>query len=108
MHLADNEGCTAIHYSACRDSYELFKFFVGKGTDIHLKTITGFNCLHIAASKGNLNLCQKLINKHNFDLHITDNEGFTALHRSTQNGSYELLKFFVEKGTNIFSKTDTN
>ena len=105
VHLADNEGCTVVHYSACRDGYELFKFFVGKGTDIHLKTITGFNCLHIAASKGNFNLCQKLINKHNSDVHITDNEGFTALHRSAQNGSYELIKFFTSERIDIFHKT---
>ena len=105
VHMTNNEGLTALHCSAHNGSYELFKFFVDNGADIDLETNTGFNCLHIAASNGHLNLCKKLISEHKLDVHMTDNEGFTALHRSAENGSYELVKFFVEKGTNILSKT---
>ena len=105
VNMTNNEGLTALHCCAHNGSYELFKFFVDNGADIDLETNTGFNCLHIAASNGHLNLCKKLISEHKFDVHTTDNEGFTALHRSAENGSYELVKFFVEKGTNILSKT---
>ena len=105
VHLADNEGFTAVHYSAYNGSYELFKFFVDKGADIHLKTVTGFTCLHLAASAGHFNLCKKLTNRHNFDVHMTDNEGLTALHRSAHNGNYEIIKFFTAKRIDIFHKT---
>ena len=59
------------------------------------------NCLHIAALNGHLNLCKDLVNKHNFDLHLTDNNGFAALHLSALSGNYELIKFFMDKGTDI-------
>ena len=38
---------------------------------------------------------------------MTDDEGWTALHFSTQNGSYELIKFFIDKATDIHLKTKT-
>ena len=106
MHITDNEGFAALHRSAQNGSYELIKFFISERIDIFHKTTCGMNCLHIAAVRGHVSLCKSLINMHNFDLNIANNIGFTALHRSAQNGSYELLKFFVEKGTNIFGKTE--
>ena len=75
-------------------------------TNIDLKTNDGWNCLHIAALQGHLNLCKTLIEKHNFDIHIADNLGWTALHFSSINGSYELVKFLADKGMNIKLKTN--
>ena len=103
--IADNNGWTALHISAQSGSYELVKFFVEKGADIHEKTKAGENCLHIAARKGHLNLCQTLIDEHGFDKNIADNIGWTALLNSVQSGSYELVKCFVEKGADIYEKT---
>ena len=76
-----------------------------EGIDILLKTKNGMNCLHIAATYGHLNLCKTLLNKHKFDVHMNDNKGFTGLHFSAKNGNYELVKFFVDKGTDILLKT---
>ena len=64
------------------------------------------NCIHIAALCGNLNLCKDLINKHNFDAHQTNNDGLTALHYSAKSGRYELIKFFIDKETDIYLKTE--
>ena len=47
--MTDNDGWTAIHYSARNGSYELVTYFIDLGNDIHLKTNTGSNCLYIAA-----------------------------------------------------------
>ena len=106
IHTTDNSGWTALHFSSRHDGYELVKYFVDKGMDIFLKTNGGLNCLHIAALYENLRLCEKLLINHNFDIHTTDNSGWTALHFSSLNGSYELVKYFVEKGTDIFLKTN--
>ena len=103
--IADNDGLTALLNSAQSGSYELVKFFVEKGADVHETTKAGENCLHIAARNGHLNLCQTLIDDHGFDKNIADNNGWTALHNSAQSGSYELVKFFVEKGADIYEKT---
>ena len=75
-------------------------------TDVHLKTDDGFNCLHIAALYGHLNLCKTLVNKHNFDVDMTANSGWSSLHISVVNGSYELVNFFTDMGANIHLKTN--
>ena len=106
VHMTDNDGWTALHHSAASGSYELFSFFTGLGTDIHLKTKSGRNCLHQAACKGHLPLCKALVEKHRFDVHMTDNDGWTALHHSATNGSYDLLRFFADLGTDIHLKTN--
>ena len=106
LHMTDNKGCTAVHYSSQSGNYELVAYFVEMGADIHLKTDDGRTCLHIAARKGHLNLCKMLIDKHKVDLHITDNEGWTAVHCSSQSGNYELVAYFVEMGADIHLKTD--
>ena len=105
VHARDNDGWTALHYSAKNGSYELVKYFADMGTDIHLKTNSGWNILHIAALCGNLNLCKILIDQHNFDVSMKSNEGWTPLHYSARNGSYELITFFAYMGTDIDVKT---
>ena len=53
-----------------------------------------------------LNLYKKFSNNHNFDDHLIDNNnGLAPLHYSVQNGNYELVKFFIEKGSDILAKT---
>ena len=106
IHIADNEGCTALYHSAKNGSYELLTYFVDMGADINCKNNLGWNCLHIAAQNGHLNLCKTLIDKYNFDLHAVDNGGWTALHHSTKSGSYELVTYFVVMGTNINCKNN--
>ena len=102
--MADNQGWTALHYSARKGSYELASFFVGMGTDIHLKDNLGRNCLHIAALYGNFNFFKTLIIKHNFRLRLVDKEHWTPLHYSARNGNYELVIFFTDMGTDIYLK----
>ena len=105
-HTTDNSGWTALHFSSLNGSYELVKYFVEKGTDIFLKTNDGRNCLHIGAEHGHLSLCKKLIKKHNFDIHLANNAGWRALHFSSENVSYELIKYCIDRGTDIFLKTN--
>ena len=106
LDMTDNDGWTAFHHSARNGSYELITYFTDLGTDIQLKTNVGWNCLHIAALHGHLNLCKTLKEKHKFDLHMTDRDGWTALHHSARNGSYELVKFFTDLGSDIHLKTN--
>ena len=104
VHTADNEGWTALHHSASNGSYKLFKYFVYMGSDIHIKTKVGKNCLHIAAIYGHLDLCKKLINEHGFDVNVADVYGWTILHDCAAYGSYELVKFFANT-TDVHLKT---
>ena len=105
VHMADNDGWTALHHSARNGSYDLVRFFIDLGTDIHLETNIGENCLHIAAFNGHLPLCKALVERHKFDVHMADNDGWTALHHSARNGSYDLVRFFTDLGTDIHLNT---
>ena len=42
-----------------------------------------------------------IIDKHNFDIQISDILGATPLHFSAINGSHQLVKYFVDTGTDI-------
>ena len=106
IHLPDKNGWTALHNSIRRGSYKLFMYFYGMGADIYLKTKKGFNCLHIAASIGDLDLCKTLIYNHNFDINLKSNDGWTTLHFSAEAGSYESITFFVGMGSDIYLKTN--
>ena len=63
---ADNQRFTALHRSAKSGSYEIVKLLTDRGVDMYLKTKFEETCLHVAAAFGYLNLCELLINKHNF------------------------------------------
>ena len=104
VNMADNAGWIALHHSTGNGSYELIKYFIDKGADIHLKTNDGKNCLHIAANKGHVNLCKKLISEHKLDVKTTDNDGWAALNFAAFNDSYELVKLFVDNGADIHLK----
>ena len=106
VNLTDNHGWTALHHSARNGSYDLVTFFTDLGTDIHLKTNIGENCLHIAAFNGHLNLCKALVEKHKCGVNLTDNDGLTALHHSAISGSYDLVTFFTDLRTDIHLKTN--
>ena len=105
VHLIDNLGFTALHFSARYGSYELFRYFTEMGADIYLKSHGGCNCFHIAALYGHLDLCKIFVDKHNFDIHMLDNNDWMALHFSAVNGSFELFSYFVDKEPEIYSKT---
>ena len=104
IHNFDDDGWTALHHSARKGSHESLKFLVHTGYDIYEKTNHGWNCLHIAALYGHLNLCKILIDKHNFDVHMAEYDGWTALHFSARYGSYELFRYFIDMGADIYLK----
>ena len=69
--------------------------------DVCLKTDDGKNRLNIPAEFGHLSFCKTLIDKHILDVNITESIGWTALHFSAKTDSYELIRIFVDKGTDI-------
>ena len=81
-------------------------YFAAIGNAIDLETDSGWNCLHIAALYGHLNLCKYLIDQHKILVNLVDNDGWRALHTSAKNGNYELLTYFNEMGTDIDRKTN--
>ena len=103
--MADHDGWTACHFAARKGSYELVTYFADLGTDLHLKTNDGKNCLHIAALLGHFKLCKTFLDKHNFDVHVADHDGWTACHFAARAGSYELVRYFADIGTDLLLRT---
>ena len=105
VHMIDDQGGSPLHFCAVSGSYELFEFLVEMGGDIYLKTKSGKNCLHIAAEKGQLNLCKWLLQNYQFEVDMTDNDGWTPLHSCLESGNYELFQFLIDIGSNIYRNT---
>ena len=74
------------------------------GTINYLKANNGSNYFHIAVFFGHLTIFKKLIDKEDFNVNVADNDVWTILHYSARNGSYELLKYLVDKETDIDPK----
>ena len=107
VHMIDDQGGSPLHFCAVSGNNELFKFLVEMGGDIYLKTKSGKNCLHIAAEKGQLNLCQWLLQNYKYDVNITDNDGWTPLHSCLESGNNDLFQFFINIGSKIYLNTNT-
>ena len=88
------------------DNYDLVEFFASLQTDVYIETNKGWNCLHISAHYGQLDISRKLIHKHKFHVSMARNYGCTALHKSVENGSYKLLSFFADIRAYIHLRTN--
>ena len=106
VNLADNNGWTALHFSARSGNNKLLKYLTDKGTDIKLETADGKNCFHIAVREGHFHLSKILVNEYKFDVHVGDKNGWTALHFSAASGSYPFVKFFADIKSDILLKTN--
>ena len=106
VHMTDDYGYTALHNSAESGCYKLFQFFEDEGSDIYRKTKSGESCLHIAAKKGHVYLCKKLLQNYKFNANIMDDYGYTPLHYCSENGSSKLLQFLMEMGSDVCLKTN--
>ena len=105
VHKTHNTGLKALHYSAINGSYELVRYFADIGKDIKCKNNFGWNCLHIAARYGHLDLCKTLLDEEKFELRMVDNVGRSMVHHSAKSGNYELLTYFADKGNDIHLRT---
>ena len=104
--FADRNGFTAFFNSVESGSYELVKFFIEKGADINVKAVHGLNCLHDASHFGHLNLCKIFIDDYGVQEDTADIYGRTPLHFSALSGNFELFKFFLDRGADIYLKTN--
>ena len=91
--LYNDSRWTEFHHCEKNGSNDIMKLLADRVRNIHLKTIDGKNCLHIAAFYEHLSLCKALIDQHNVDVNMAGNWGLTELHYFVENGKYQLLKF---------------
>ena len=105
IHRTDYSGKSSLHYCAENGSHELFHYLIKKEININQRTKNGQNCLHIAASRGYMDLCKTLVEKYNFAIHKTDYLGKSSLHYCAEDGSHQLFNYFIKKGIDINQRT---
>ena len=105
LHAKDNKGKISLHVCGQSPSCETSQILMEMGSDVHVKTKDGVNCLCIAAEVGELDLCKMLLKNQTFNVHMIDDQGGSPLHYCVVSGSYNLYKFIVEMGCDIYLKT---
>ena len=105
VHMTDNFAWTPLHCSAESGIYELFQFFIDKGSRMYLKTNDNKNCLHISSKGGYLNFCRNLIEEYEFDFLLKDDLGKSPFHYSAESGNLKLFIYLLDKGSEFYSKT---
>ena len=105
IHVTDNSGKSAMHYCAGSGNHQLFHYFTKMGSDVNQRTNNGQNCLHIAATRGYMDLCKMFLEEYNFDINVTDNSGRSALLCCAANGNDQLLQYFIKMESNIKQRT---
>ena len=105
INVTDNSGRSALLCCAANGNDQLLQYFIKMGSNIKQRTKYDENCLHVAASRGYMDLCKTLVKKYNFDIHMTNFCGQTALHCCVTNINLELFQYFLKMGSNINQRT---
>ena len=91
-------GVTSLMNAAVNDDVRAASFFAKAGIKvINKNNIGGATALHIAARKGNLEICQLLLDRGAY-INAIDNEGWNPLMRAATSGNDALVKMLIDNG----------
>ena len=99
--MTDDDGWSALHFTAEAGNVELFQYLIEKGCDVYKRKRDSENCLHIAAWKVHLRLCKVLVKSYKFDIHTDDDNGCSVLHCAATAVNLQLFQYLVEKGCEL-------
>ncbi|CAL4919178.1 unnamed protein product [Urochloa decumbens] len=114
LNAKDEEGWAPIHSVASTGNAQIMDILLERvvllasvnnkivlpDADVDLTTDGGRTALHYAASKGRLNIAEKLI-AHRANVNKKDKFGCTPLHRAASTGNAELCEFLIEEGAEV-------
>ena len=102
-------GQTPLVVLAAKDgSSHKIQYLLDHGAKAEIANEDDVTCLHLAAATRNLELCDILLQCTTVDINAKDSEGDTPLHCMfiNPNASYELVKLFLDKGSNVNEQND--
>ena len=100
-------GITPLMNFALNEDEQAVKFFAKSGSAVvNQKNVGGASALHIAARKGNLEICKILVDN-GADVNSSDNEGWTPLMRAAISENVDLIKLLINSGADI-KKANSN
>ncbi|MFC1898571.1 ankyrin repeat domain-containing protein [Candidatus Cloacimonadota bacterium] len=100
VNFKDNNGSTALIFSAGRGYPEIVEFLLKNGADVNIQSNNGSTALHSAAYYNRLQCLELMLEKTN-NLEIENNWKFTPFLSAAAGGKLEAVKLLVSKGANI-------
>ncbi len=89
---------TALHYAMAQENESILKLLVEQGaTDLNVCDCAGTSSLHVAVSKGKINLV-KILLENGALVNIVNEKGTTALHVAVSNGKPEVAPLLIRHG----------
>lgn len=92
---ADN--WTALHYAANEGHGDILEALIGKNIDLSAVTNQLRTALHLAAARGNTDICRLLCDQAAIDRNSIDVDGNTSLHLASQQGQLEAITFLLSE-----------
>ena len=101
----DNAGRNPLHKAIKNENYKLFEYLAQKGASITTQ-INGETLLHLAAKKSNSQNIIKLLLLLGLKINQKQNgNGDTPIFKAVRNNNYEIVKFLIDRGSDISIKT---
>ena len=106
VNCKDNDECCPLRWASENGSIDVFEYFSEKGGDVYSMSNRRRTCLYYAARHGRIKLCKLLVGKYEIDVNCKENDGYTPLLEASSNGKTDVVEYLVEKGGNVYSKTN--
>jgi ankyrin repeat protein len=106
VNCINSSRTTPIMYSLYYWHLHVAIMLVGRGADLSWVNNDGSNVLHYAAGGGNCECIEWVLANTSIDVNSTDSEGWTPIIWALNNNRLDAGKLLVEKGANLFNKSD--
>lgn len=97
--MVDESGWTPVHIVCAVGNNEALGLFMAKEPipDINLATGQGTTALHLAVSKGHVEVVKLILESYKGKVNVRDKRGLSALHRAAAAGNNALVRLLVAK-----------
>lgn len=99
-------GETPLSKAISHNGEEIIKLLLDKGADIE-QTIHDESLLHLAASKGFVNIVELLLHHLGIEVTSENNQGWTALHRAVENCNLKATELLLNRGADVNCATNS-
>ena len=97
INVNDQIGRSPLYMAAKHGRFEIVKFLLQSGADIHAKSKAGQSVLHMAAYSGNIDIFKSL-HQNGAEINVKDKKGWISLHSAAYHGHFEVVKYLVQNG----------